>query len=94
MHMALVIGAVLSTLVGAGVTLCWMILIVAGMPNTSAEQQARMWRLFWTIGGAGIVCAVAASTLIVYGRPGLACAVGVLPLIVSVVLIVVGTVIS
>jgi hypothetical protein len=81
MHVLLIIAAVLGIVVGAGTTLCAMIFIVAGMPNTSPEQQVKMWRLFWGIAAAGFLCAAGGIMLIITGRPGFAAVVGALPML-------------
>jgi hypothetical protein len=73
-------GAVLCILVGGGATLCWMVFIVAGMANSSPQQEANLWRFFWAVAAGGLVCAAAAMTLIVHDRPGLGSIVGATPL--------------
>ena len=72
-------GAILSTIVGAGAALSWMVLIVAGMPNSSPEQEAALWRFFWALGAGGLLCFALAVTLLVYRRAGMAAAVGAFP---------------
>jgi hypothetical protein len=79
MNALALLGAILSILVGAGMTLCWMVFIVAGMPNSSPAQEAALWRFFWGVMAGGIVCAIAAVVLLVFKRPGLAAGVGAVP---------------
>lgn len=72
-------GAILSILVGMGVTLCWMVFILAGMANSSPQLEAALWRFFWGVMAGGIACAIAAVVLLVFKRPGWAAGVAALP---------------
>jgi hypothetical protein len=84
-----ILGAVLSILVGGASTLCWMVLIVAGMPNSSPAQEAMLWRFFWAVATGGLLCATAAVALIVARRTGWATTAGAFPLAAFVVFLVV-----
>ena len=74
-------GAVLSTLVGAGATLCWMGLIVAGMPNSTPAQETALWRFFWGVALSGLLCLGIAIALLVARHPAAAAAVGAVPVV-------------
>ena len=74
-------GAILSIIAGAGAALCWMVLIVAGMPNSTPQQEAALWRFFWAVGAGGLLCFALAVTLLVYRRAGIAAAVGAVPVV-------------
>ena len=80
MNVAATVGSVMSVLLGAGTAPCWMVLIVAGMANSSPAQEASLWRFFWAVGAGGLLCAAAAIALIVVRRLAFAAAVGAAPL--------------
>jgi hypothetical protein len=89
MNTAVVIGVVIAILAGAFATICWMGLIVAGMPNSSPAQLVKLWRFFWIVCAGGMACAAGAIVLLIYGRPGISASVALAPLAAFIVFMVV-----
>lgn len=76
--------AVLSTLVGLGATLMMVALLVAGMPNGSPAQLARIKMLMLGMALCGLIGLVGSIWAMVAGRHWLAAGIGVAPAAVAI----------
>ena len=72
--------AILSNLAGLVATLAMIVLLFAGMPNSSPQQLAYIRNLMILTAAIGLICPIVGVYLVVHSRAGPSALVGALPI--------------
>jgi len=81
--------AVLSIFVGGGASLLMLVLLLAGSPNSKPEQLAEIKRFMFAVALVAMLGLTGGGWALYAGRPALAAALGIAPLVFVIVLFVV-----